>query len=73
MASALFAAATAAQWVLAIVREELTLKRSARTTIFRIPDLRSNSEIEIRDESHTWNFHPSCSCHWGGGLSTRAR
>ena len=73
MASALFAAAIAAQCVLASVREEITLEQSARTTIFRIPDLRSNSEKEIREESHTWNFHPSCSCHWEGGLSTRAR
>lgn len=73
MASALFAAAIAAQCVMATVREEITLEQSAQTTNFRIPDLRSNSELEIREENHTWNFHPSCSCHWEGGLSTRAR
>lgn len=25
------------------------------------------------EEKHIWGFHPDCSCHWGGRLSTRVR
>lgn len=75
-ASTHLASAITADFVRSLVRNERVHQPLARITTFHLPSaapITHDWQPRIREEGHTWTFHPECSCHWNGGLSTRVK
>lgn len=73
MHHALLAAASAAQLITSFNEREIAHDRIALTTTLKFESANSVGGCAIRAENLSWDFHPECSCHWGGVLSTRGR
>lgn len=73
MANAHLTSALTAEFIRSVARTPSTGARVARTSAFSVQSAISDTGWGVREEGHTWSFHPECSCHWKGALSTRAQ
>lgn len=73
MANAHLTSALTAEFIRSVARTPSTAARVARTSAFSVQSATSDTGWGVREEGHTWSFHPECSCHWKGALSTRAQ
>ena len=73
MANAHLTSALTAEFIRSLAVNTRILEHVGRTSAFSLQSATSDTGWGIREEGHTWSFHPECSCHWKGALSTRAQ